>query len=221
MSDRLTVLGNRAIVIGGSITGLLTAKILTKYFKQVTIVDRDSFPKQPQPRSGIPQCTQLHILLTKGRQIMEELFPGLEAELLDRGAVAVDMIGDVKWLNPFGWAVRFPSGFMALSFSRYILDWLIIERLVKIDRIEFIEWAYVTELVASQDKKTVTGVKIKQRDLTEQWYLERVIYLTTTAKNPRTTIALTEVFHMLKSVGILFQPRIVLQVLKQTLSKSA
>jgi 2-polyprenyl-6-methoxyphenol hydroxylase-like FAD-dependent oxidoreductase len=66
MNPQSEILGNRAIVIGGSITGLLTAKILTNYFKRVTIVDRDSFPEQPQPRSGIPQCTQLHILLTKG-----------------------------------------------------------------------------------------------------------------------------------------------------------
>lgn len=166
MNTQSSTLGNRAIVIGGSITGLLTSRILTNHFKRVTIIERDRFPKQPKPRKGIPQCTQLHILLTRGRQIMEKLFPGLEAELVDQGAATVDMGGDVKWLNPFGWAVRFPSGFMALSFSRYILDWLIIERLTTLDSIEFIEQAYVTELIPSQDQKSVTGIKIKQRDST-------------------------------------------------------
>ncbi|VEP15768.1 conserved hypothetical protein [Hyella patelloides LEGE 07179] len=49
--------------------------------------------------------------------------------------------------------------------------------------------------------------------------MNQVICLTTTAKNPQTTIALSEVFHMLKSARTLFHPRIVLQVLKQTISR--
>jgi hypothetical protein len=48
------------------------------------------------------------------------------------------------------------------------------------------------------------------------WYMDRVISLTTT-HDPQTTLALFEVFHMLKSVNVLFQPRIILQVFKQVL----
>ena len=166
MNRQSSILGQRAVVIGGSIAGLLTARILTNYFERVTILERDCFPKQPEPRKGIPQCKQLHILLTKGREIMEELFPGLQDELLAQGAATVDMIGDVEWLNPFGWGYRFPSGFMALSFSRYILDWLIYHRLLEIDCIDFLEQTYVTELLKSEDGKGVAGVKIKQRNQT-------------------------------------------------------
>ncbi|AFZ37045.1 hypothetical protein Sta7437_3547 [Stanieria cyanosphaera PCC 7437] len=140
------MLGNRAIVIGGSITGLLTSRILTNYFKQVTIIERDRFPEQPEPRQRIPQSTQLHILLTRGRQIMEELFPGLQS---------------VKGIT------KAPS---------------------------------ITEKFIA-------------------WYMEQVIRLTTTAKNSQTTLVLTEVFHMLKSVRTLFHLRIVLQVLKQMLAQ--
>lgn len=164
MSIQAKILGDRAIVIGGSIAGFLTAKVLTNYFQQVTIVERDPFPNQPEPRKGIPQCTQLHILLTRGRQIMEELFPGICDDLMAQGAAKVDMIGDVKWLNPFGWAKRFPSGFMALSFSRYILDWLIYQRLSTITSIDFVEQAYVTELLPSKNNQAVSGVRIKQRE---------------------------------------------------------
>ncbi|VEP17790.1 conserved hypothetical protein [Hyella patelloides LEGE 07179] len=164
MSTKSTILGDRAIVIGGSIAGLLTAKILTNYFERVTIIERDRFPSQPEPRKGISQCTQLHILLARGRQIMEELFPGIYDELIAQGAATVDMVGDVKWFNPFGWSNRFPSGFMALSFSRYILDWLIYQRLIAIDGINFQEQAYATELVPSQNNRGVSGVKFKQRD---------------------------------------------------------
>ncbi|MGL6338818.1 MAG: NAD(P)/FAD-dependent oxidoreductase, partial [Waterburya sp.] len=132
--------------------------------QRITIIERDRFPEQPQPRPGISQCTQLHILLTRGRQIMEELFPGLQNELVAQGAAAIDMLRDVKWLNPFGWAVRFPSDFIALSLSRYILDWVIYQRLKVINEIEFIEQAYVTELLANSDRSCITGVKMRQRD---------------------------------------------------------
>ena len=38
MPDRL---GKHAVVIGGSIAGLMAARVLTDYFDQVTMLDRD------------------------------------------------------------------------------------------------------------------------------------------------------------------------------------
>lgn len=71
----------KAIVIGGSIAGLLTARVLVDYFDQVTIIERDRVPEQPEPRPGVPQSHQLHVLLTQGYRILNQLFPGLEEEL--------------------------------------------------------------------------------------------------------------------------------------------
>jgi 2-polyprenyl-6-methoxyphenol hydroxylase-like FAD-dependent oxidoreductase len=164
MVQASSALGRHAVVIGGSMAGLLTARILSDYFEQVTILERDRFPTQaPAPRKGVPQCTQLHILLTRGRQIMEDLFPGLEAELIDAGAAVLDMGADIEWLNPFGWAARFPSGFKALSFSRYILDWLIYRRLSQFSNIQILESSYVTGLLTNSDKTAVTGVIMRRR----------------------------------------------------------
>jgi 2-polyprenyl-6-methoxyphenol hydroxylase-like FAD-dependent oxidoreductase len=64
-----------ALVIGGSITGLLAARVLSDHFEQVTVVERDRFPDEPQWRPGVPQSHHAHVLLTKGQQILEELFP--------------------------------------------------------------------------------------------------------------------------------------------------
>lgn len=134
MTDRPSRLGSHALVIGGSVAGLLAGRVLADHFDQVTIIERDRFPETPEPRKGIPQCTQLHILLTRGRRMLEQLFPGLQDELVAAGAVVLDMGADVEWLNPFGWAMRFPSGFQALSFTRYVLDWLIQRRMAALDK---------------------------------------------------------------------------------------
>ena len=48
-------LGKHAVVIGGSIGGLLSGRVLSQYFDQVTIVERDSLPETIEPRKGVPQ----------------------------------------------------------------------------------------------------------------------------------------------------------------------
>jgi glycine/D-amino acid oxidase-like deaminating enzyme len=48
-------LGKHAVVIGGSIAGLLTARVLSDYFDTVTIFDSDTPPEQVGPRKGVPQ----------------------------------------------------------------------------------------------------------------------------------------------------------------------
>mgnify|MGYP001800307808 FL=1 len=44
MNRQSSILGLRAVVIGGSIAGLLTARILSNYYERVTILERDCFP---------------------------------------------------------------------------------------------------------------------------------------------------------------------------------
>src|SRR4051812_29964848 len=66
---------DHAIVIGGSWTGLLTAAVLARYFRKVTVVERDVVladldtdeapgPEHPsrRPRKGVPQGGQSHLL---------------------------------------------------------------------------------------------------------------------------------------------------------------
>jgi 2-polyprenyl-6-methoxyphenol hydroxylase-like FAD-dependent oxidoreductase len=49
----------QAVVIGGSIAGLLAAKVLTKYFERVTVIERDNFTPEAEHRHYIyPFCYQ-------------------------------------------------------------------------------------------------------------------------------------------------------------------
>lgn len=82
--------GMHALVIGGSMAGLLAARVLLNHFDRVTIVERDRLLEQPTLRQGVPQASHVHVLLTQGQRILEQLFPGLEAELTAAGAPTVD-----------------------------------------------------------------------------------------------------------------------------------
>ena len=70
-----------AIVIGGSIAGMLAARVLSDHFARVTVLDRDHLPDSPEPRKGVPQAEHVHVLLRRGLLIMEQLFPNLDDDL--------------------------------------------------------------------------------------------------------------------------------------------
>ena len=44
------ILGQRAVVAGGSIAGLLTARVLSEYFDQVVVLDQDNIENRPVAR---------------------------------------------------------------------------------------------------------------------------------------------------------------------------
>ena len=94
----LTKVKPHAVVIGGSLAGLMSATVLSEHFT-VTILEKDSsenlLPRESvvermKSRSGIPQGRHIHVLLAKGAQILEELFPGIQSELVLNGATSVD-----------------------------------------------------------------------------------------------------------------------------------
>ena len=92
-------LGGHAVVIGASMGGLLAARALADHYDQVTIVERDALPEFDEPRKGVPQGRHTHGLLARGREVLEELFPGLSAELAAEGAVYGDVVDQVLWFN--------------------------------------------------------------------------------------------------------------------------
>ncbi|MGH9962867.1 MAG: hypothetical protein ACREBC_38080, partial [Pyrinomonadaceae bacterium] len=69
------VTGRHALVLGGSLAGLLAARVLCDHFDRVTVVERDVFPNAATPRRGVPQANHVHALMPRGRQILEKLFP--------------------------------------------------------------------------------------------------------------------------------------------------
>ncbi|WP_214107133.1 hypothetical protein [Acrocarpospora catenulata] len=79
----------RAIVLGGSIGGVMAARVLSDYFDDVTIIERDDLPVD-RPRSGVPQSAHLHVLLDAGRVQLDRWFPGFSVGMLSRGAVLSD-----------------------------------------------------------------------------------------------------------------------------------
>jgi flavin-dependent dehydrogenase len=154
----------RAVVIGGSIAGLLAARILADHFVEVLLIERDRFPYGPVPRKGVPQARHLHQVLIRGKLILEQLFPGLDAELLLHGALELDFVADTQWFNPlFGRGPHFDSGLLVTACSRDLLEWVIRGRVANYPAVSCMEAQEVVGLVASEDRTRVIGVRTRAR----------------------------------------------------------
>jgi 2-polyprenyl-6-methoxyphenol hydroxylase-like FAD-dependent oxidoreductase len=167
MKLEMSMLKPHAVVIGGSMAGLLAARVLADHFERVTIVDRDHFPTDPGPRKGLPQARHVHVLLWRGQLCMEKLFPGLQSELGQAGAPQVDWIGDARWFSFGGWAPRFPSGYVSHPCSRDLLEWSIRRRLAACPQVEWLEGCDAVDLLADSAASHVTGVRLRRRNQPE------------------------------------------------------
>src|SRR5829696_2779747 len=138
--------GRHAVVLGGSLAGLLAARVLADHFDRVTLLERDVFPETPETRRGIPQANHVHGLLLRGRQVLEQFFPGLQDEMIAAGAPLLDMANDISWFTRAGFGVRFPSNLKVLSFTPPVLDLHVRRHLSKNPRVEIVDNTEVLRL---------------------------------------------------------------------------
>jgi 2-polyprenyl-6-methoxyphenol hydroxylase-like FAD-dependent oxidoreductase len=51
----MTKLGEHAVVLGASMGGLVAARVLSDFYENVTVVERDVLPPDDANRRGVPQ----------------------------------------------------------------------------------------------------------------------------------------------------------------------
>src|SRR5579872_1533026 len=149
-----------AIVIGGSMAGLLCARVLSDHFGRVTIIERDSFPAGTENRRGVPQGRHTHGLLAGGRDVLERFFPGISDELSRAGAVRGDLTGQARWFIGGACLARFTSGMEGLLMSRPFLETVIRRKVLGLPNVTVRENTCADGLASSADNTRVTGIRI-------------------------------------------------------------
>jgi flavin-dependent dehydrogenase len=169
-------LKEKAIIIGGGIAGLLAARVLSTYFKQVLIIEKDRYPEKAVPRNGVPQSHHIHILLMRGKQILDELFPNLEANLISRGANKVDLLADVKYYLATGVAMRPKSGLYTLACSRPLLEYAIRNEILdNYQNVQILDNAKVANLFYDEMDNKVIGVNTISNNSYHKFYGELIV----------------------------------------------
>jgi 2-polyprenyl-6-methoxyphenol hydroxylase-like FAD-dependent oxidoreductase len=153
-----------AVVVGGSMAGMLAARVLSDHFAAVTLLERDQFPETPAARKGLPQGRHAHALLGRGRGVLERFLPGLTEELVRAGAELLDATHDVAWLSPYGWYVRFPGDLSVLACSRDLIDWGVRGRVAALPNVWIRPGLDVAGLIRKPgDGGGVGGVRLRVR----------------------------------------------------------
>jgi 2-polyprenyl-6-methoxyphenol hydroxylase-like FAD-dependent oxidoreductase len=153
---------DHAIVIGASMGGLLAARALAEHFTRVTVLERDTLPTDVEQRKGVPQGEHAHGLLARGREIIEEFFPGITDELVARGAMRGEVAGDVLWHSHGGFLADAREGLVGVLLSRPLLETQVRARLVALPNVTIVPQCDVVGLLASPDRARVAGVRVQR-----------------------------------------------------------
>ncbi len=158
-------LAERVVIVGGSITGLLSARVLSDYFKEVFVVDKDHLGEKYDDRRMAPQGRHVHIVLKAGELALNRLLPGFTGEMLEAGSVPIEMTKDVVSCSAEGKAPRWASGITLLSQSRTLLECEIRKKVLGYrSNIRLLEKASVSGINYEPSNGRIKGVAVKLAD---------------------------------------------------------
>jgi 2-polyprenyl-6-methoxyphenol hydroxylase-like FAD-dependent oxidoreductase len=138
--------GQKAIVIGGSVAGMLAARALADFYEKIIVIEKDEKSDSYSTRKGVPQGAQGHVLLKSGEEIIEGMFPGILDEMRQNGSVESDFAGNVSWFHHGCSKVTYHSGVSITQQSRPFLEGHIQRKLEKLSNIEFMYKCKVKKL---------------------------------------------------------------------------
>jgi 2-polyprenyl-6-methoxyphenol hydroxylase-like FAD-dependent oxidoreductase len=182
----------RAVVLGGSLSGLFAARVLSDAYDEVVVVDKDVLLGVEGPRRGCPQGKHINGLLARGQQALEELYPGLTSEMAADGVPLGDLAGDVRWYFNGKHLKQKHAGLVCIAATRPMLEKHIRARTAIIPNIVFREQHDILGLETTADNSRVTGVRVQQLDATEHEVLSADFVVDATGRGSRMPVWLEQ-----------------------------
>ena len=189
-------LGEHAVVLGASMAGLVAARALAEFFETVTVVERDALSDGADHRRGVPQGRQIHALLLRGAQALDELFPGILDELVAAGAPSFDYQDLSKLHFNMGGHLAVQSGSLeglkAYSPSRPFLKSHVRRRVRAIPNIAFLDNHDVVDVTSNSSRDRITGARIVSRHSHAESELSADLVVDATGRGARTPAMLEQ-----------------------------
>lgn len=175
-------LGDHAVVLGAGMAGLVHAVPLAERFGHVTLVERDVLPDRGRSRRGVPQGQHIHLLVPGGLTRLEELLPGVVADLAAHGA---ELIGSPEWRFHMGGGrleLR-GSDFHITGATRPLIEDVVRSRVLGLGGVEVLDGWAARELLTTTDRSRVTGVRLRsEADPVRERTLEADLVVDTTGR---------------------------------------
>lgn len=184
--------GDRAIVLGGSMAGLLAATVLAEAYAEVLVVDRDELDGVTGARRGAPHGRHAHGLVARGQQIFEELFPGLTEELRTAGVRPGDFGSAIRWYFNGHRLATGRSGLLSVPATRPVLEYHVRRRVQDMPRVTFLERHDILGLETTADRRRVVGARVQRQDGGSPEVLPADLVVDITGRGSRTPVWLEE-----------------------------
>ena len=182
-------IGDRAVVLGASLAGLLAARVLTDAYAQVTVIDRDELPAASTHRRGVPHGRHVHGLLARGQQALEELFPGLTAELVAQGVPTGDMLANARLYFSGHRLRQAHTGLVILCASRPFLEGHVRAKVRALPNLTFLDRCDIVGLATTADGRRVAGARVLRRaDGSAEEVLRADLVVDATGRGSRTPV---------------------------------
>jgi 2-polyprenyl-6-methoxyphenol hydroxylase-like FAD-dependent oxidoreductase len=153
--------GDRAVVLGGSVTGLFVVSPLAEAFREVIVVDRDALIGVREVRRGSPQARHINGLLARGARAMEDLFPEITAQMIAAGCPLTDLAGTVRWYFNGKRLAQKRAGLNNVAARRPIMEVHLRERVQAMPNVRILERHDINGIEFSADRDRVVGVRVQ------------------------------------------------------------
>ncbi|MFJ4467138.1 FAD-dependent oxidoreductase [Streptomyces sp. NPDC089424] len=121
------------MVGGGSIAGLMAARVLADHAEQVVVIERDMAETGAGLRPGVPHGAQLHVLLPAARRQFDRWFPGFSEQALAAGMLMIPG-GTRRYVNGER-KVAVPDEIDQLTGSRPLIESLVRRRTLELPNV--------------------------------------------------------------------------------------
>ena len=151
---------SRALVMGGGVAGLTTARVLADHFDEVVVLERGHYPAEASPRKHVPQSNHLHYLLARGGEVLQSLFPRMGTLLDSLGVPQKDFGADIIQYVGERVMPRIPVGIPMRCVTRPLLEWALHHEIARWPGVRVLEGHKVQGLLLDA-RGDVAGVTVE------------------------------------------------------------
>ena len=149
----------RAVVIGGSLAGLLAARVLHDHFDEVWLLERHPLPADDEPRRATPHTRHTHALLARGRQAIEALFPGIGHAWTGAGGRLGDVGSQAAFYAGRRRFAQAPAGAQGLCLGRGAIEGALRRRVLALPRLRVVTGIDVQGLAGRLQGERIDGLR--------------------------------------------------------------
>lgn len=158
--ERVPSVDGHAVVVGGSMAGLLAARVLADGFETVTLLERDPMPDESVARRGVPQSEHVHVLLEPARRALEALFPGYGEAVTAAGGLCIDAATELRYFERGAYVADGNEELPMYCASRPLFERVARRRVRDHDGITVRPECHVTDYLTDDGATVVEGVEL-------------------------------------------------------------